>query len=191
MTEARDIIFVRHGETAWNVERRLQGHGDSALTARGRAQAADLGAALRSRGLMDGRAVRISPSGRCRRTADLMRVRGSIDDRLREIGLGSWEGRLHDDLARAHPELFLDETGHPFDRLWAAPGGEGRDAFTDRLCRVLDDIDGPALLVTHGIASLVMRGLALGLPYDDWPDQPRGQGVAFRLLGGTVTRIAP
>ena len=147
------------------------------------------GACLRASGLLDGRAVRISPAGRTRATAREMGVAGPVDPRLREIGVGAWEGRLAAEVRAEHPDLIDAE--NPLDWYFAAPGGEGLAAFEGRLAALLDDLDGPALLITHGIASLAIRGLALGLPYEDWHTQPRGQGVAFHLQGGSVTRIEP
>src|ERR1700738_5113405 len=98
------IYYIRHGETDWNAQGRLQGAQDVPLNDLGRRQAASAGGILADLFARDGRseaslAFVASPLGRARPTMEL--VRGSlrlppqqyaIDDRLREIGYGHWEG---------------------------------------------------------------------------------------------------
>ena len=101
---APTIYYIRHGETRWNAEGRLQGARDVPLNAVGRAQAESAGLLLAELLARDGRerselSFVASPLGRARVTMEL--VRGAlqlppcdyaIDDRLREIGYGRWEG---------------------------------------------------------------------------------------------------
>src|ERR1700687_4425741 len=103
-TRGPTIYYIRHGETAWNAEGKLQGVQDIPLNDLGRRQAANSGAILAGLFARDGRseaslAFVASPLGRARATMEL--VRGAlklppddyaIDDRLREIGYGHWEG---------------------------------------------------------------------------------------------------
>jgi broad specificity phosphatase PhoE len=92
------ILLVRHGETEWNLQRRYQGRSDSPLTERGIAQAHAIGRLLRT--LLDAASARIvaSPLGRARRTAEIIREHLPaapellLDDRLRELTIGSWDG---------------------------------------------------------------------------------------------------
>jgi probable phosphoglycerate mutase len=98
------IYYIRHGETAWNAEGRLQGVQDIPLNELGRRQAAYAGGILADLFARDGRSEQslafvASPLGRARSTMEL--VRGSlklppgdyaIDERLREIAYGDWEG---------------------------------------------------------------------------------------------------
>src|SRR5947199_5145000 len=98
------IYYMRHGETDWNVEGRLQGGIDTPLNALGRAQAAQAGRILARLFAREGRvaasvAFVASPLQRARHTMDLVRaelglppVGYALDDRLREIGYGHWEG---------------------------------------------------------------------------------------------------
>src|SRR5258706_10115393 len=101
---APTIYYIRHGETAWNAEGRLQGAQDTSLNDLGRKQAARAGGILGDLFARDGRSEQAlayvaSPLGRARSTMEL--VRGAlrlpphdytIDDRLREIGYGGLEG---------------------------------------------------------------------------------------------------
>src|SRR5919109_2161839 len=82
------LILVRHGESTWNAEERLQGQLDPPLSERGREQSRAL--AQMVDGLPDERVV-CSDLGRARETAELMGLRpGRYDDRWREIDVGSW-----------------------------------------------------------------------------------------------------
>src|SRR4051812_26559553 len=98
------IYYMRHGETDWNVEGRLQGGIDTPLNERGRAQAVHAGRVLAD---LFGRqnlhasnfAFVASPLRRARVTMDMIRAElklppggYALDDRLREIGYGHWEG---------------------------------------------------------------------------------------------------
>src|SRR3954449_70831 len=85
------LIIVRHGESTWNAEERLQGQLDPPLSDRGREQARALA------GMVDGlpgERIVCSDLGRARQTAELMGVEpGRFDERWREIDVGSWGGK--------------------------------------------------------------------------------------------------
>ena len=112
------IYYIRHGETAWNAEGRLQGAQDTSLNGLGRKQAAHAGGILADLFARDGRseaslAFVASPLGRARSTMEL--VLGAlrlpphdytIDDRLREIGYGDWEGATLAQMQARDPEVF-------------------------------------------------------------------------------------
>ena len=112
------IYYIRHGETAWNAEGRLQGAQDTSLNDLGRKQAAHAGGILADLFARDGRSEQApayvaSPLGRARSTMEL--VRGAlrlpphdytIDDRLREIGYGDWEGATLAQMQARDPEVF-------------------------------------------------------------------------------------
>ncbi len=95
---ATTILLIRHGETAWNAERRLQGHLDIPLNAEGERQAALLGAALAGEAIDH---VLSSDLGRARQTAEaILRARGiapavQVDPQLRERCYGGFEGLLY------------------------------------------------------------------------------------------------
>ncbi len=96
------LIILRHGETVWNTEGRVQGRQDSALTQTGRAQAAAQGRLLQDLPEVKTCAFRIlcSPLGRARATATIA-LRGlpmaiKLDARLQEVSAGDWEGRTRE-----------------------------------------------------------------------------------------------
>jgi len=106
---ARRLILVRHGESVWNVERRVQGQTCRGLTAHGRAQAERTADALAP--LVRGAVVVTSDLGRCQETAaPLIAALGAVplvDATLRERSFGRWEGYTREDLEREDPERYL------------------------------------------------------------------------------------
>ena len=164
------IWLLRHGETDWNRLGRLQGSLDAPLTARGRVQAARAGAILRANGV--GAPAWTSPQPRARRSAALAGLAATPDPRLREVGLGRWEGQH---LAVIDPPPGL---------AWKfeAPDGESRAAVAARVAGFLQTLRGPAVVVTHGVTGIVLRALATGAA--DWDALEDRQGVVYHLADG-------
>jgi probable phosphoglycerate mutase len=161
------LILVRHGESTWNAEHRLQGQLDPPLSERGREQSRALG------GIVDGipsERVVCSDLGRARETAELMGLRPRrFDPRWREIDVGSWGGRTAAEIDAEGDELTNWRGGRR-----RAPDGEAWDAFSARIVGVLDEllaVGGPWVVVSHGgcvrvvVAHLTGAGvLHLGSP---------------------------
>jgi probable phosphoglycerate mutase len=183
-----ELYILRHGETEWNAARRVQGQHDSALTALGRTQAAWQGAILAAAGALH-LPIFVSPQGRARATAEIALPGrpATVDDRLREISLGLWDGLTRDEIERRWPSP--DEPGDPFFWYDSAPEGEGFAAVAARVGGFLDDLTGPAVIVTHGIASMFLRGRLLGLDLDGIGGLPGGQGVVYHLKYGRQRRL--
>ena len=190
------IYLVRHGETEFNRERRLQGHVDSALTSRGLAQAEAVGELLQDLvGAESGWRIVSSPLGRARRTAEIIGRRLgvapgeiAVEPRLIELSWGDWDGRLRDDLARAHPDTF-GRTNWAFD----APTGETYEAMCARLTSWLAELPPEPqrriIAVSHGVTGRILRGLYANLPADRVVTQDVPQDAVFRLSAGTISRI--
>jgi probable phosphoglycerate mutase len=142
----RHVILVRHGESTWNAEERLQGQLDPPLSERGREQALSLTAMLD--GVPDGRVV-CSDLGRARETAELLGLRPArFDARWREIDVGSWAGRTAAEIDAQGTEL-TNWRGGPR----RAPDGEPWDTFATRVSGALEELlveGGPWVVVTHG-----------------------------------------
>ncbi|MGP1357079.1 histidine phosphatase family protein [Roseicyclus sp.] len=179
------LFVLRHGETVWNREGRLQGQLDSALTPLGRAQAERQGAIL-ARVVPEGAVAISSDSGRARVTAGIALagtgIEARADPRLREIALGAWQGLTIAEVAAGWPDLTAGRT--PEDWKFDAPGGEGLDALAARVGDVLAGLTGPTILVTHGVTSRVLRCLALGRPLSELGALPCGQGVVHLIENG-------
>lgn len=184
-----ELYILRHGETEWNAENRMQGALNSPLTEKGRAQAAAQ-AKIIARLSLDGFKAICSPQGRAFQTAGIAVAPYfdaiTTDARLREIGVGDWAGKLRDGLWDGP----LTETPDgPIALYEHAPGGEGFDALETRCRAFLADLDGPAVLVTHGITSRMMRSILLDVPRTDLGDLPGGQGNVFHLKNGLQTEL--
>lgn len=168
---APPLYLLRHGETVWNRERRIQGWQDSPLTERGISQARAMGRRLAD--LLPDPAQTVlytSPQGRAVASADLV---GQAFDRpfagriaepdLRERCFGDWEGRSHAELDVSLPGALaaLTEAG------WtgAAPGGESLADLSRRVGGWWQRVpkDRTLVVVAHGQVSRVFRGLLLGL----------------------------
>jgi probable phosphoglycerate mutase len=132
---AARFIVVRHGETRWNVEERIQGQGDSPLTERGIAQAEAIGARL-ARERFD--LIVASDLGRAMDTARRIAARCALevhpDARLRERSFGQGEGLPYAEIDRRWPDVF-SRTGDRTDPDIVVPGGESRRQFHERVHR--------------------------------------------------------
>lgn len=191
------IYLVRHGETEWNRERRLQGQQDSPLTEKGREQAQRAGLLLRE--LIDNPEqypVYASPLSRARDTAaiishalDLDPDRLRIDDLLKEIKFGAWEGMTFDEIAAADPDNW--RRFHEDRWNFAPPRGESYAIMAQRSRRWLSGISAQprAIAVAHGEFGRVFRGIYSGLSPDEMFSLDVPQDAIFRLSGGTVARI--
>jgi 2,3-bisphosphoglycerate-dependent phosphoglycerate mutase len=101
------ILLARHGETDWNRDNRFQGHADPPLNETGRAQAAELAAALAEEPLA---AVYSSPLWRALETAEIAaaphRLKPVPVDALREVDVGSWQGLTRAEIEERFPAQF-------------------------------------------------------------------------------------
>lgn len=187
-----EIFLVRHGETEWNRAARLQGQQDSPLTERGRAQARAAGRALERLGAA-GLPVWVSPLGRARASAALLAEEVALgpltlEPRLQEVGLGSWEGLTCEAVAAAHPALVKGWSGHGYGFL--SPDGEGYDRAAARVSGWLVEREGPCVAVAHGMIGRVLRALCTGLPREQAMAEALPQDVIWHFRDGAMTVIA-
>ncbi|MFN2450356.1 MAG: histidine phosphatase family protein [Candidatus Baltobacteraceae bacterium] len=148
-----DLLFVRHGSTRWNGERRFQGQTDVPLDEPGRAQARALARTLHSEAF--GRIVS-SDLQRALETARAIAGPRTVEaePRWREFAFGAWEGRTVDE---------VDSGINP--RLYAPPGGETFEHVRARVREALDGIGtgpGRVLIVTHAGPLHAMLDLLFG-----------------------------
>lgn len=148
------VYLVRHGETQWNAERRIQGQSDSPLTAHGERQAWQVGERARTLGITH---IITSDLGRTRRTAEIIAEAcgcGVIADaRLRELDMGVLEKRHIDSLSEEEEGWRRQlVNGTPDGRI---PQGESMQELSERMHAALAScLELPAgsrpLLVSHG-----------------------------------------
>lgn len=149
------LLLVRHAQTDWNAQKRLQGHADRPLSFEGRAQAIELGHAI-ARTAID--AVICSDLRRARETAELAGHGGAIPcSQWREMDVGHWSGEKISDLELSAPGAYTSwRSGET-----APPGGETWPNFDRRVRDALASIrsrGGRVLVVTHsGVIRAALR----------------------------------
>lgn len=193
MTLPAPLYFIRHGETDWNVAGRLQGHTDTDLNANGRRQAAIAGRVLKgllSAPVLETLPVYASPLRRVMHTAEILLSEIGMgapqlrpDDRLREIGFGSWEGRTWPEIRTRDP---VGARARDAD-LWAfaPPGGESYADVARRVQSFIDTLEAPALILSHGGIGRTLMTL-FGAPREATLEAPIWQGRVLRLERGHI-----
>jgi broad specificity phosphatase PhoE len=169
------IYYIRHGETEWNAQGRLQGARDIPLNDLGRRQAVAAGRILAELFERGGRgesslAFVASPLARARSTMEL--VRGTlkmppgdyaIDDRLREIGYGQWEGSTLDEVRQIDPNLFAARERDKW--TVSPPGGESYVSVQARMSDWYGERTTDTVAVAHGgTARALMVALGFETP---------------------------
>ncbi|WP_404290427.1 histidine phosphatase family protein [Microvirga sp. RSM25] len=171
MTPSRPkIYFIRHGETDWNLEGRLQGQKDIPLNDVGRVQAEE--AARKLQALVphyEDLAYVASPMTRTRETMEILRATLGLhpevyrlDDRLVELTFGVWEGMTWKEVRKAEPALAaLREQ----DKWHYAPpgGGESYAMLVDRIRPILDDLTRDTVIVAHGGVARAFLAICCGV----------------------------
>ncbi|MEH6521504.1 histidine phosphatase family protein [Sulfitobacter sp.] len=190
MTNYPELYVLRHGETEWNAQGRMQGALNSPLTPEGIKQAQRQAEILKSVDLA-GFDILSSPQGRAFETAAIALARHvthlHTDARLREIGVGEWAGRVRSELTE-NDEFFEGPDG-ALELYERAPGGEGFDWLETRCTEFLSSLKGPAVLVTHGITSRMIRAIVTGAGRAGVAEIGGGQGVVFHLKKGSQKRL--
>ena len=195
---APTIYYIRHGETGWNAEGRFQGSKDIPLNELGRTQAVAAGEILGRLLARDGHDASAlpfvsSPLGRARMTMELARgalnlpvADYSIDDRLREIGYGQWEGSTLAEAQATDPELFAARVAAKW--TVAAPGGERYSDVEQRMGAWYAELAGDTVAVAHGgTARALMVLLGMGTP-ESASDLYVEQGTVYVFSGGGLAK---
>jgi len=189
------LYLLRHGETEFNVEGRYQGQRDSALTDRGRDQARAHGALLKTL-IAEPESWRVvaSPLGRTMATARIVCAELGLpedaietDARLKEIAFGEWEGSTPAEIQARHPEAWAARCADRWHHV--RPGGESFALLAARIGAYLRDVLGNTIVVGHGGAGRVLRGLYGRLSEDQIVTLEEPQDAIHRLAQGTITRI--
>jgi len=194
------IYYIRHGETDWNVEGRLQGQRDIPLNARGREQARHCGAVLRDLFARDGRDpasldYQSSPLKRARETIELARAALGLsaegyraEPALSEISFGDWEGFT---IAQLHARDPQNIAAREHDKWhFLPPGGESYKMVAARMRAWYDRLTRDAVVVAHGGTA---RGLIASLSIAKPAAAPLldiAQGVVYVFEGEKLTRYA-
>jgi len=194
------IYYIRHGQTAWNATGRFQGSKDIPLNDLGREQAAHAGGIMkdllaRHERRPDGLGFVSSPLGRARSTMEFVRsglglAPGdyTLDDRLREIGYGHWEGSTLAEQEASHPDIFAarqtDKWGMP------PPGGESYASVQLRMRDWYEGLTGDTVAVAHGGTA---RALMVALDVQtiaEAAELPIEQGAVYVFRDGAMAKYS-
>jgi probable phosphoglycerate mutase len=191
---ATRIYFLRHGETDWNAEGRLQGRQDIPLNTLGCDQAARAGRKLKK--ILASRAEAVStlsfqcsPLLRARQTLQLARAEmglppeeGRLDDRLIEFTFGRWEGMTWPEVCDVDPDLAYARETDKWN--FSPPGGESYAQLTRRLEPWLAEQEGANVVVSHGGVARALMAMIGGLPETRAPTADIWQGRVLVFSGG-------
>lgn len=165
------LYFIRHGETDWNREARLQGQRDIPLNDLGRDQARKVSRHVCDvvGGLENLRRLPFlcSPLGRTRETMELLREELALptgqyrlDDRLKELSFGDWEGLTWKELRRINPSAAAEREADKWG--FAPPGGESYAMLSRRVGAWLAEITEECVVVAHGGVARTLLVLRAG-----------------------------
>jgi probable phosphoglycerate mutase len=165
------LYVIRHGQTDWNAERRLQGQKDIPLNDTGRAQAAQNGQTMRRLvGAAESYSFVASPLSRTRETMQILRQSMGLDpldyrtdERLVEVSFGDWEGQTLKEVRAVAPDKVKARSADKWSFIPPGPTAESYEILSWRVGAWFQALEGPTITVSHGG---VIRSL-------------------FRLIGGT------
>lgn len=152
-----ELWLVRHGQTNWNIDGRIQGQSDVPLNETGRSQAQALTEKLKDVPFV---AVYSSDLERARETAEIIAAAHGlavqIDARLREVKQGEWEGLSLADIRERYDWQYRHNQSYSPD--FRPPGGESAREVAERVQAAIEDIhkkhpEGAVLVVSHGLAA--------------------------------------
>ena len=180
------IYLVRHGQTDYNRKNLFQGITDNPLNNTGLEQAKELAEILKDKRFD---VIFSSPLKRALMTAEIIREGNRyrppivIDDRLREIDMGEWEGKHAPTIKEEHKELFREIWKDPFK--FNPPGGERFEEMVQRLREFLEDLKkkdyDSVLIVAHQIVNSALRTLIEGGDWKDFWDRRQKNGEVWVL----------
>jgi broad specificity phosphatase PhoE len=194
------LYFIRHGETDFNVEQRLQGQYETSLNDRGRTQARQCGEFLSELFAREGRPAAdygyvSSPLLRACETMQLVRLSlgldpadFDLDGRLKEISYGQWEGSTLPEIEARDPHLLARREEDKWG--FAPPGGESYRDVARRVSSWYATVARDTVVTAHGgVARALMANFCI-LPKEEAAHAEIVHGVVYVFAAGTMTRYA-
>jgi probable phosphoglycerate mutase len=189
------LLFIRHGETDWNREGRLQGQQDVALNPKGREQASAVGRALRK---LAGREIDALEAAHAFVSSPLIRTRETIEraraamglppqdyqlcDDLKELTFGDWEGLTWPEVEARDPAGAAARAGSKWD--FTPPNGESYAALALRLTPWVASIDRNLFVASHGGVARALMYLISGVAPEAAAEASIHQGRALLFADG-------
>jgi broad specificity phosphatase PhoE len=184
------IYFIRHGETDWNKQNRIQGQIDVPLNDTGHLQAAEVARCLKEYlGSAQIDRFVVSPLTRARQTMgyvarafDISETHVEITPAMTELAFGVWEGKTFQEF---HDHADCPKT--PLQRFhWRPEDGESYEDGLDRVQQWIGRIDGPTVIVAHGAIGRCLIGLVSDLEPEQLVSAKTPQGCFCRLQNGQI-----
>ena len=194
------LYYVRHGETDFNLEGRLQGRRDTELNAHGRRQAAECGLLLVDLFARDqiqacDLAYVSSPLKRARQTMEVLRatleldpLRYDTDERLVEIAYGDWEGLTLSEVEALTAGVLARRDRDKWD--FAPPAGESYHQLATRIADWYASLTRDTVVAAHGGGIRALMALFHILPKEAATHAPIEQGVVYVFRDGVMSRYA-
>ncbi|WP_342359711.1 histidine phosphatase family protein [Terrarubrum flagellatum] len=184
------LYFIRHGETDWNAEGRLQGQRDIPLNDLGRVQAGEAGAKLKATvPLIEDCDFVASPMLRTRETMELAReamglnpVGYRLDERLKELTFGKWEGLTWKEVVRHDPAGAKRRSRDKWG--FVPPDGESYAMLLERVRPAIDELTRDTVMVSHGGVARALMTMLGGVPTELAANQDVWQGKVLVFGAG-------
>lgn len=181
------VYLVRHGETDWNTENKIQGQTDTELNEKGRQQAGELARKIEDEGYGIN-SIYTSSKKRARETADIignaLKIEPKVQPGMEEMCLGKWEGYTWKQVR----ELFWEEYQIWRDnrRYQVPPLGESYQQLLDRILPALWGIvrkeEGNVLIVTHSAVIMTLMSYMYDTPFEDMVKNYKTDNVGIMEL---------
>ena len=194
------LYYVRHGETDFNRQGRLQGRRDTPLNARGRQQAAECGVLLRDLFARDHRKAQdfkyvSSPLKRASETMEILRATlglqvhdYEIDARLIEIAYGEWEGLTLQEIEMRNASVLSARERDKWD--FAPPGGESYRELADRVGSWYSSLTADTVVAAHGGGVRALLAISNIVSEEEATHAQIAQGVVYVFANGKMSRYA-
>jgi probable phosphoglycerate mutase len=194
------LYYVRHGETDFNRQGRLQGRRDIPLNAHGRQQAAECGVLLRDLFARDHRQAQdfkyvSSPLKRARETMEILRATlglqvddYEIDARLIEIAYGEWEGLTLQEIEMRNASVLSARERDKWD--FAPPGGESYRELADRIGSWYNSLTADTVIAAHGGGVRALMAISNIVSEKEATHAQIAQGVVYVFANGKMSRYA-
>ena len=194
------LYYVRHGETDFNSQGRLQGRRDTALNTHGRQQAAECGVLLGDLFVRDHRWAQdfkyvSSPLKRARETMEIVRAmlgleahNYEVDARLIEIAYGEWEGLTLHEIETRNASVLSARERDKWD--FAPPGGESYRELADRIGNWYRSLTADTVVAAHGGGVRALMAILNIVPEEQATHAQIEQGVVYVFADGKMSRYA-
>ena len=194
------LYYVRHGETDFNSQGRLQGRRDTVLNAHGRRQAAECGVLLGDLFVRDQRRAQdfkyvSSPLKRARETMEIVRAtlgleahNYDVDARLIEIAYGQWEGLTLHEIETRNASVLSARERDKWD--FAPPGGESYRELAYRIGNWYRPLTADTVVAAHGGGVRALMAILNIVPEEQATHARIEQGVVYVFADGKMSRYA-